>query len=159
PHSSATAEGAQPLVAELRDLLGRLAAQDVDQVADAEARPARLLEPVDARERHPRRLARVPGRRRRAAVVARVLERAARRARFAEVGEQAQAPAVVRLGEREQRVELAALVALELLAGRALLDHPSLVDDVGEAVRHPGVGGKAVAAGAASLLVIALDVL
>ena len=65
----------------------------------------------------------------------------------------------MRLGEREQGVELAALVALELVAGRALVDHAPLVDDVGQAVGHPGVGGQAVAAGAAGLLVVALDVL
>ena len=81
------------------------------------------------------------------------------RARFAEVGEQAHAPAVVRLGQREQRVELAALAALELFGSWALVDHPPLVDHVGQAVGHPGVGGQAVAAGAAGLLVVALDVL
>ena len=49
--------------------------------------------------------------------------------------------------------------ALELLAGRALVDHAALVHHVGQAVGHPGVGGQAVAAGAAGLLVVALDVL
>ena len=78
---------------------------------------------------------------------------------LAEVGKQAHAPAVVRLGQREQRVELAALHLLEFVAGRALVDHAALVDDVGQAVGHPGVGGLAVAARAARFLVVALDVL
>jgi hypothetical protein len=41
----------------------------------------------------------------------------------------------------------------------ALVDHAALVDHVGQAVGHPGVGRLAVAAGAAGLLVVALDVL
>ena len=48
---------------------------------------------------------------------------------------------------------------LELLAGRALVDHAALVHHVLQAVGHPGVGRQAVAAGAAGLLVVALDVL
>ena len=78
---------------------------------------------------------------------------------LAEVAEQAHAPAVVRLGQRQQRVELAALQALEVLLGLALVDHAALVHHVGQAVGHPGVGRRAVAAGAAGLLVVALDVL
>ena len=78
---------------------------------------------------------------------------------FAEVVEQAHAPAVVGFGQRQQRVELAALQALELFLGLALVDHAALVDHVGQAVGHPGIGRRAVAAGAAGLLVVALDVL
>src|SRR6185295_11183411 len=103
-HRFADRERAEPLVTKLRDLVGALAAQHVDQVAGAEARAAGLLEAVDARERHPRGLGRIPRRRRLAAVVARVLLRTAGRARFAEVREQADAAAIVGLGEREQRV-------------------------------------------------------
>jgi hypothetical protein len=79
-------------------------------------------------------------------------------ARFAEVGEQPHAPAIVRFGQRQQRVELAALAALELLGGRALIDHAPLIDHIGQAVGHPGVGWLAVAAGAAGLLVVGLDI-
>ena len=78
---------------------------------------------------------------------------------LAEVGEQAHAPAVVRLGQRQQGIELAALDALELFAGHAVVDHAALVDHVGQAIGHPGVGRRTVAAGAAGLLVVALDVL
>jgi uncharacterized membrane protein YhaH (DUF805 family) len=65
----------------------------------------------------------------------------------------------VRFAKRQQRVELAALHALELLAGRAVVDHAALVDHVLQAVGHPGIGVFAVAAGAAGLLVVGLDVL
>ena len=78
---------------------------------------------------------------------------------FAEVAEQPHAPAVGGFGQRQQRVELAAHHLLEVFAGRALVDHAALVHHVLQAVGHPGVGGQAVAAGAAGLLVVALDVL
>ena len=81
-------------------------------------------------------------------------------ARLAEVAEQAHAPAVVRLGQRQQRVELAA-------HARCLNSSPAGLSSIMrrwlhhvlQAVGHPGVGRQAVAAGAAGLLVVALDVL
>ena len=65
----------------------------------------------------------------------------------------------MRFGHREQRVELAALRALEFVARRTVVDHAALVDDIREPVRHPGIGGQPVAPGAAGFLVVALDVL
>ena len=60
---------------------------------------------------------------------------------FAEVLQQPHAAAVVRLGQRQQRVELAALQALEVPRRRlAFVDHAALVHHVGQAVGHPGVG-------------------
>jgi hypothetical protein len=47
----------------------------------------------------------------------------------------------------------------ELLVGLAFLDHPSLLHGVGQAVGHPGVGRRAIAAGAAGFLIIAFDAL
>ena len=143
----------------LRDLLGALAAQHVDQVHRAETLAAVLVEAVNARQRLARGLGRIPGGGRIEAVVAGVLMRCASAARFAEISQQANSPAVVRLGQRQQRVELAALTALEFLGSRALVDHPPLIDDIGQAIGHPGVGRQAVTPGAAGLLVIALDVL
>ena len=77
---------------------------------------------------------------------------------FAEVVQQPHPAAVVRLGQGQQGVELAALQALELFGRLALVDHAALVHHVGQAVGHPGVGRQAVAAGAAGFLVVALDV-
>ena len=44
-----------------------------------------------------------------------------------------------------------------LLAGFGLRDPLALCDDVAEAIGHPGIGGLAVAARAARLLVVGLD--
>ena len=156
----ADAERAQSLVVKLRDLLGNLAAQHVDQVPGAELLPALLVKAVDARQRLARRLGGVPGGGRVQAVVAGVLvSRVARRGLFAEIGQQPHAPAVVRLRQCQQRVELAALAALEFLGRRAVVDHAALVHNVGQAVAHPGVGRQTVAPGAAGFLVVTLDVL
>ena len=114
-----------------------------------------LREAVDAAQRLAGRLGRVPGVGRVQAVVA----VAAGAAQLAEVRQQPHAPAVVRLGQRQQRLQLAALHLLELVAGRALVDHAALVHHIGQAVGHPGFGRLAVAAGAAGFLVVALDVL
>ena len=48
---------------------------------------------------------------------------------------------------------------LKAVGRLGLLDHAALLHDVGQAVGHPGVGGLAVAAGAAGLLVVGLDAL
>ena len=151
----ADAERRQALVAVLGDLVGDLAAQHVDQVAGAEADAALVLEAVDAGQQLARRLGAVPGVGIRQAVVA----IATRGAGLAEVSQQPHAPAIVRFGECQERIELAALDALEFLFRRALVDHAALVDHVLQAVDHPGVGGGPVAAGAAGLLVVGLDVL
>ena len=46
-----------------------------------------------------------------------------------------------------------------VVAAFRAVDEPALLHDVAEPVHHPGVGGRTVAAGAAGLLVIALDAL
>src|SRR5699024_12387646 len=53
--------------------------------------------------------------------------------------------------------EVGAGVALELLAALALVDEPALTDHVSEPIGHPGCRGQPVTAGAAGLLVVALD--
>ena len=147
--------GAQRLVAILRHLVGQLAAQHIDQMAGAETLPAVLVKAVNATEYLARSIGRVPGGRRKQAVVA----IPAVAAGLAEIAKQAHAPAVGRLGQGQQGVELAPLTLLELLFSRAFVDHAALVDDIGKAIGHPGVSGSAIAAGTAGFLVIALDVL
>jgi hypothetical protein len=132
-----------------------LAAQDVHHVAGAEADAALLLHPVDGGQQLARGVGAIPDVGRVQAVVA----VAARLGRLAEVPEQPHAPAVGGLGQRQQRVELAAHHLLVLLGGGALVDHAALVDHVLQAVGHPGLRRQAVAAPAAGLLVVALDVL
>src|SRR5699024_8769706 len=61
------------------------------------------------------------------------------------------------LTQREHRIEVGAGVALELLAALALVDEPALTDHVSEPIGHPGCRGQPVTAGAAGLLVVALD--
>src|SRR6202012_3781706 len=135
--------------AQLLDAFGGVAAQDVDQVAGAEA----LAAAVDRRQRLLRRLGAVPDPGRGDAVVA----VAAGPAFLAEIAEQAHAPATGGLGQADQRVELAVGEALVIVLGLGLVDHASLLHHVLQAVGHPGVGGGAVAPGAAGLLIIGLD--
>ena len=80
-------------------------------------------------------------------------------ARLAEVLEQRPAPALGDLAPAEQRIELRALAALVLLVGFGCRDELRELHDVLQAVDHPRVGGLAVAAGAARLLVVRLDAL
>ena len=77
--------------------------------------------------------------------------------RLAEMGEDRLAAAFGGLADAEQRIELAVLDALDLVGGIALVDHAAALDDIGHAIAHPGIGGLAVAAGAAGFLVIGLD--
>ncbi len=76
-----------------------------------------------------------------------------------ESGEQGLAPAARRLAEGEQRVELAPLHALSLGRRVAPLDLALAQHDVGVAEEGQRIGGQAIAAGAADLLVIGLDAL
>ncbi len=131
------------------DALARLAAQHVDDMHGAEA----LTGAVDRRERLLRGDGRVPGLGRLEAGVA----VAARSARLAEVGEQAHATAARRLAQAEQRIELGGADPLVFVARLRLVDEPPLLDEIGESVRHPGVGGEPVAASAAGFLVVGLD--
>ena len=78
--------------------------------------------------------------------------------RFAEIGEQGLPPAARRLGERQQRTETLTLDALALVRGIALLDLQAAQLHVAEAIERKRVGRQPVAAGAADLLVIGLDV-
>ena len=62
-------------------------------------------------------------------------------------------------GQRQQCVKLAAHDLLELFAGHfAGVYHAALVHHVLQAVDHPGIGRQAIAAGAAGLLIVALNI-
>ena len=146
----ADAEGRQAVVAAGEDLFAALAAQDRDQVLAAEA----LAGPEDRREGHPRRLGCVEelGR-----VAAEVAVAAGLLHGLAEVGEERLPPAVLGLGEAEEGVEPLVVGLLALHRRRALVDLRAAEADVVGAVERQRVGGRAVAAGAADLLVVALD--
>ena len=78
--------------------------------------------------------------------------------RLAEIGEQRLPPAARRFAQRNQRVEPLAVDALLLVGGVALVDLHAAQPDVAHAVERQRIGGQPVAAGAADLLVIALDI-
>src|SRR5690606_16749761 len=148
--AGADAVHAQPVVAELAHAFAVAAAQHVDQVRSPEA----LAGAVDAAERHARRFGGIPGFRRLQAVVA---VAAGTVVRLAEVAQQHLAAAAHAFAVADQGVELAVFQALALGSGFGLFDHLPQQHQVAEAVAHPGVGRFAVAAGAAGLLVVALD--
>src|SRR5690606_31124519 len=141
----ADAMGAEPVVAELPDPGGVGAAQDVGEVGRAEA----LAGAVHAGQGLARGLGAVPGLGRGQAVVA---VAAAARVRLAEPAEQRLPAAGGGFAVADQRIELAALEPLALLARLALLDHPPQLHRIAQAVREPGFRGLAVAAGAPGLL-------
>ena len=144
--------GAQPVVAPGEDLLGLLAAQDVDHVSGAEA----LARAVDAGEQFLGLGGAVPGAGR---VQADVAVAAVFRQVVTEVLEQGAAPALGDLAPPEQGVEPRPFDPLALGVGFRLLDHLGEADDILEAVHHPGVRRFAVAAGPAGLLVVGLHAL
>jgi hypothetical protein len=82
---------------------------------------------------------------------------ARRRAGLAEIGQQHLAAAAGRLGEAEQRVEAAVVGLLALLGSGALVDLGAAQADVVGTVEGERVRRRPVAAGAADLLVVALD--
>src|SRR5690606_4126748 len=151
----ADAEGAQRVVAVAVHALVGLAAQDRDDVLRAETESAGLSHAVDARQQLTRRFGGVP----RLWRVETVVAIAAGAAGLAEVSEQPHTPAVDGFGQAEHGVELGARDALVGVVGLRLLDQATLLDHVGEAVGHPGLGRFAVTARAAGLLVVALDAL
>ena len=132
------------------DLVGRLAAQDGDQVLGAEA----LAGAEHGGEGHARRLGGVEGL---GAVAAEVAVAARFGEGLAEVGEQRLAAADLGLGEAEERVQPLVVGLLALHRRGALVDLGAAQADVVGAVEGEGVGRRAVAAGAADLLVVALD--
>ncbi len=146
----ADAEGGQAVMAELVDPFGPGAAQDVDQVAGAEA----LAGAQHGGERLARGLGAVPRLDRLAAIVALA---AIARIGLAEMGEDRPPPAACGFADAEQRVELGAGDALDLVRRVALVDHPPAQCDVLHAIEHQGFGRRAVAAGAAGFLVIGFE--
>ena len=77
---------------------------------------------------------------------------------LAEIGEQGLAPAARQFAQRDQRIEALPVDALLLVARLALLDLHPAQPHVAHAVERQRIGWQPVAAGAADLLVIALDV-
>ena len=76
---------------------------------------------------------------------------------LAEVAEQHLAPAVLGLGKAEERVQPLVVGLLALDRRRTFVDLGAAQPDVVGAVERQGVGGRAVAARPADLLVVALD--
>ena len=116
----------------------------------------RLPRAIDGRQQLARSLGAIPRRGRGRAVVAIA---AGFLTRLAEVFEQRSTATFRRLAPAEQGIELGALAALVLLVGLRGGDELRELHHVLQAVHHPRVGGLAVAAGAARLLVVGLDAL
>jgi hypothetical protein len=148
---AADTEGGQLVMVPLLDLVGRLAAQDVGQVRDAEAHAGA----ENGRQRFLRRLRAVPQFRRFGTDVA----VAAGLAFFAEVVEQHLAAAARRFAVGEQGGQALCFENLLALAGAGFGDARVLQRDVLHAVGHPGFGRLAIAAGAAGFLVVGFDAL
>lgn len=83
---------------------------------------------------------------------------AASTARLAEIGEQRLAAAGGALAQGDHRLELAPLDPAAVVRDLLLVDLAAAERHVVEAVEGQGVGGQPVAAGAADLLIVALDV-
>ena len=99
---AADAEGGERLVVPLFDALGRIAAQDIDELASAKAHATGLLHAVCAGQRHLRLARGVPGLRRSQARIA----VAARLAAFTKVRKQGHTAAACGFAQAEQRFEL-----------------------------------------------------
>ena len=130
----ADAEDGELVVVPLEDLLGGVAAQHVDDVADSE--------PLAGAHNRGERLLRVDGRvvelRR---VEAHVAVAAVALERLAEVAEQHAAPARGRLGEGDHRLELVQLDA-DLLGVAAVLDERARRHHVLQAEEHSASAGR-----------------
>ena len=137
----------------LTDTIGRVAAEDVDELSGAEGLVALPLQAHDRRHqllRRHRSVERLRWLQARVAV-------AAGSGLLPEVAEQVLAAASDRLAQREHGVEVLPQPGLERAIAGTLVDEPPLLHDISEAVRHPGQRRLAVAARAARLLVVPLD--
>ena len=83
---------------------------------------------------------------------------AARLRRLAEISQQRLPAAARRLAQGDERIEPLAVDALLLIGCVALLDLHAAQPDVAHAVERQRIGRQAVAAGAADLLIVALDI-
>jgi len=68
--------------------------------------------------------------------------------RFAEMRQDCLPPAGGRLADRQQRIQLAAFDAFDLVGRATLVDHPPALDHIGHAIGHPHLGRQAVTPGA-----------
>ena len=151
-HFGADAEGTDGVVAKSPHALVALTQQNIDEIVHPEA----LIGTVHAGERLAGGLGTVPrvdGLQAGVAVAAGCLHH------LVEVGEQNLAPAAGHLAVAEHRLQLAPFDPLVLLVGLGSFEHLPETDDVGQAVDHPGIGGKAVASGAPRFLVVGFDAL
>ena len=130
--------------------LAALADEDVGQVLGAEA----LAGAHDGGQRFLRRDRAVD----QLGAVAAEIAIAARLRRLAEIAEQSLPPAARRFAQRNQRVETLAIDPFLLVRGLAFVDLHAAQTNVAHAVERQRVGRQPVAAGAADLLIIALDV-
>ena len=150
--AGADAEHAQAVMIEAADALVAFAEQHIDQVMNAET----LAGAVHARHRLLRGLGAVPGLRRLQAVVA-VAARGV--GGLAEILEDGAAAAGGQFAQANHGLQFAVGIALVVLARLRLAQPLAEDDDFLHAVTHPGVGGQAVAPGAARFLVVRLDAL
>ena len=153
---SPDAEGGQLVMASGKDLVRGIAKQDVDDLPLPETRPGMLLHAIDRACKllgghgdiiHNRRLQ---------AVVA-ILASSLRR--LAEILKENLPPAACRLAERQHGFEFGDAAALILDRAVRVINETALIDDIPQAIEHPGVRGLAVAPRPARLLVVVLDAL
>ena len=149
--SLAHAIGAELVMAELPDLLGFRTDQDIDDMARAK----HLAAPVDAGKSHLRRFRRIEKIRRFQAVITVV---AGFGRLLPEIFQDQVAAAKRALAELKEGFEFR---AVELLLGEGLvriLHQEFEFRHILKAVGKPGIGGQAIAPGAARLLIIALHI-
>ena len=147
------APGRELVVGKASHAVRHVAHQHVDDVLSAEADAARLANAVDAGDelfgghRHVEEVGRLEA----------VVAVTAGLGLFAEVGQKPLPSTVGRLGQTEHGIELLRTELLVHLVRITRIDEEALVDDVVEAVGHPGVGGLAVASRAPRFLKVAFD--
>ena len=146
----ADAEGRQAGVAEFDDRFGILAEQDVGQMLGPES----LAGAHDSRQGLLRRDRAVDH----LGAVTAEIAMAARLGGLPEIGQQRLPAAPRRFAERDQRIEALAVDALLFFRCFAVVDLQAAQPHIAHAVKRQRVGGEAVAAGAADLLVIAFDI-
>ena len=145
-------ERRQAIVSLAADAIVRGPGEDVGEIG----RPERLTRPVDVRERLLRRLRSVV---RSDRLEAGVTVSAGAFVLLSEITQQHRSPALDGLAIAQESVELPVLYALALGRGVGAFDELPDEDRIAVPVAHPRIGRKAVASGAAGLLIVGLEAL